>query len=327
MLAPLANNAAACGAVRVDTVRPLSRLGAEVDALLHKRAFEELDRRALEYRKPDALTSDGQAELVGLYDGVSPDSPCSRGPEFDAEFEVHNKLIAEWKKHTRVPETVAIMIAHQEMVYAWGKRGSGYSYTVTPEGRRQYQEHMAIAMSMLKALGPQARKDPFWYAERLTLAVDLGWEPQRFNALFDEAVHAFPDFYAYNSAKARFYSEKWYGSRAELTAFIDEAESSPLNKQGPWIIFARLHYANWPVDVKDRPSPSHMMEGFKNLLARYPDPYNSNRFAEYACTAGNPMVLREQLALIGDKISMTVWRNEPFLNDCRKYAAHAPSEH
>lgn len=56
-----------------------------------------------------------------------------------------------------------------------------------------------------------------------------------------------------------------------------------------------------------RPTLGLVWQGFKNLVVRYPDWYNHNRYAEWACKDNNFDALDEQLAIVGDQMSMAVW--------------------
>lgn len=321
-LSLLASSAVACGATQYDPYRPLTVLEKQIDQLVHKRAYKELDRLALEYRSPDALTSDGQSKLLGLHGALVP-ARCGRAKHYVAsETRLHRKLLGDWKKHSAVPETAGIALATIEWKIGWRKRGNGFADKVTAAGWKGLRHHANLAGAMLDELGPAARKDPTWYEYRLYVGRDQGWGRAQVEALYREAITAFPNYTGLYMFKAENISARWGGSRAQFHAFVDEAERSPANKFGPGILYARLHAAQWSDEIGELPNIDRFRQGFQNLVARYPDVYNNNRLAYFGCKrfGVGVEVLHDQMAIVGDRISLSVWGNKKYAAQCKAYA-------
>jgi hypothetical protein len=317
----LASKAAACGSGQPDPFYPLSVLRQQIETLVHQRAYKELDRLALEYRHSDALTSNGEQKLLALHSALAPMRVCPKGKAAAlAAISRHRKLVIDWQKHSAVPETAGIALARLERAIGWRKRGNGFADTVTPEGWKALHDHANRAADMLDNLGQAGRKDPAWYVERLETGRDQGWERAQVDALYREAIAAFPNYTPLYYFKADFVSARWGGSRDQFHAFVDEAERSPANKHGPGILYTRLQAAYWSDEMRKQPHMDRFRQGFQHLVARYPDVYNNNWLAYFGCKGAGVEVLHDQLAIIGDRISLSVWGNKKYAAACKAFA-------
>jgi hypothetical protein len=320
-LSLLANSAMACPSDQYDPYNPVSVLQKEIDVLLHKRDYKELDRRALAYRSPDALTSDGRAQLMALQTTLVPMPTCGKADTAVlAEERLHRKLVADWQKHSAVPEVAGIALAKLEWIGGWRKRGGGYAASVTPEGWKGFRKQVDLAGGMLDKLGAAARKDPTWYGVRLLVGRDQGWDHAQIDTLYREAITAFPNYTELYFVRSSFSTPRWGGSRAEFNAFVDAAEKSPANKHGPGILFARLHGAEWPTENAEQIDLNVFLAGYKALLKRYPDVYNYNRLALLGCKGAGYRTIRDNMAIVGDKIAMSVWEDKTYRADCLAFA-------
>ena len=64
--------------------------------------------------------------------------------------------------------------------------------------------------------------------------------------------------------------------------------------------------ADWP----------RMRRGFERLTHDYPDRWNINAYAKFACVAGDARTLKQQLAKIGQAPILDLWGSMGFFSQC-----------
>lgn len=314
--------AATATPVRIRYDRPLEKLSADVEALLSKRDFDSLDRLAIEYRSPDALTSDGQPKLNGFYAGVVMQMGCIKLRLPDGAWDTHRKLLSDWASHSPKEVAPKLALAMQEYTFGWQARGSGYAHSVTEEGWRLFRARVENARTKLAKLEKDAANDPEWYAAMLRVGLSQSWSPEKFEAMFKRATAKFPYYQAYYVTKANYYSEKWGGSQGAFKRFLDEAVASTQDRMGQ-AMYARL---NWVVKSDDmfdngRTDWKRMKQGFEDLLKNHNDMWNRNGFARFACMAGDMQTLRAQHQLIRADVMPEAWGGTEM--KCRRLALEA----
>lgn len=308
---------ASCGGG--DDLRPLDALGEQSKALLLDRQFKTLDKMAEDFRAKNALASDGQPKLMGFYAGISKaNSLCRGSTDNEAIWATHRALLIDWSKASPKSVVPKLALAKFESAYGWKARGGGYASTVTEEGWKLFGERTARAQAMLEKLESSAKDDPEWYATTLDVALEKGWNNERFDALYARAVKKFPYYLSYYFTKGAYYSAKWRGSQEKFKAFVEEVVAATEPKLGQ-TMYARL---NWSAQTNamfrnGQADWKRMKIGFEDMLKDYPDAWNRNHYGRFACLAGDFETSRRQIDLVGKKIIMSAWEDdEVFFNAC-----------
>jgi len=309
-----------------DHARPLNVIADQASELLHKRQFKTLDKLAAEFRDKNSLASDGQPRLMGFYSGLAKsDANCRTPNHTEAQWEEHKTLLTEWARVSAQPTVPRLALAELETSYAWRARGSGYANTVTEEGWVLFRKRLANSRAMLENMPPEARNDPDWYSAMLTVALGQGWKPEQFDQLYRQAVGKYPYYFAYYFTKGQFYSAKWHGSQDEFKDFVNESVKATEQKLGQ-TMYARLNWSAYSNTMfqDGQTDWSRMKHGFDKMLADFPDPWNRNNFAKFACIAGDKKTLREQLELIGDHVASAAWIDISYYHSCRRFVGLPP---
>jgi hypothetical protein len=63
-----------------------------------------------------------------------------------------------------------------------------------------------------------------------------------------------------------------------------------------------------------------MKSGFERMISDYPDPWNVNNFAKFACIAGDGATLFRLTERIGDRPIMAAWQSAEYYGQCVSYA-------
>lgn len=288
--------------------RPFQKEVQKIQQLLLSSRFSELENIQAESRNFGAAISDGQQRLAVLYQGIS---GCSQGcvntlpPD---QFEMSYTRLQEWSKE--YPQSIAprVALASYFLGKAWTIRGNGYAGTVDPSAWGTVEANVSEALTRLRDLDQRYRIDPGWYAAMLEVALAQGWPPAKFYSLFDEATKKYPYYMPLYFTGAHYSSPRWYGSISDLGQLVDKSVSNTREK---WAVslYARLNWAlstntmfqdgqaDWP----------KMRAGFQKIVGDYPDAWNVNNFARFACFARDWETLLMLSSTIGSQPISAAW--------------------
>jgi hypothetical protein len=306
MLCVLATGAAA----QSTSPRPLQRATDDHLGLLMSRAYDRLDQAADEARAKDLALSDGQPLLAAIYAGVV---GCGCGNQLNDElWQVRKQRLEEWAKRKPESTTARLALAGFPVKYAWMARGGGYANTVSPEGWELFRARLEEGRKSLLAVNGKARQDAGWYDMMLDVALSQGWPREKYDALFSEAVEKYPYYTPLYFSRMNFYSKRWYGSVEESQRVADEAVARTRGRWGE-ILYARL---NWAMSddmmfATGRTDWPRMKSGFEQLVKDYPDPWNIQNFAKFACVASDVKTLQTLLPKISGGPIVAAWDNNP----------------
>ena len=309
-----------CGGA--DRVRALDVISDEANKALRQRDFAKVDAMAQEFRDKNSLATDGQPKLMGFYSGVSKSSAaCNGSIGTGEEWAADKQLLLDWSRVSPQSVSAKLALALFEVSYGWNARGSGYASTVTDEGWKLFRQRIANARTMLEKLESEVANDPHWFEGMLSIALAQGWERGQFDALYQRAVGKFPYYYAYYFTKGNFYSAQWHGSQADFKQFVEESVQATEKNLGQ-SMYARLNWSaqNGSMFRNGQTDWLRMKQGFEIILKDFPDSWNRNNFAKFACRAGDKKVLLEQLALVGNKIAISAWGSMEYFQNCSKFA-------
>jgi hypothetical protein len=286
-----------------DSPRPLQRVSDEYLALLMKGSYDELERAANEAHKNTSMTSDGQPRLSALYDCVG----CADRLT-DELWKLRRKRLQEWRAHYPASVSAKIALASFSIQYAWFARGFGYANTVSQESWALFKDRIETARKELEGLDEATKRDPGWYAAMLDVALAQGWPSERFDALYEEAVQKHPTFLPIHFTAASYYSPKWHGSMEKLRSVVEHAVEITRPQLGE-TLYARL---NWSASTNEmfengQADWPRMKAGFERMIKDFPDPWNVNNYAKFACLAGDPRTVNRLAATIGDKPIAAAW--------------------
>lgn len=181
-----------------------------------------------------------------------------------------------------------------------------------------------MARENLEAHKSVAAADPHWYKTMLGIARAESWDREQFDALLKEALDQEPLYYQTYFSALEYLLPKWHGDLEEIEAFAQYAirRTSKVEGRG---MYARIYwyasqtqfrnglftnsFINWP----------SMKEGFDDVVAKYPDAWNINNYAKFACLAQDKRRTGELLKRIGSDFVPEAWSPPPLLNNCLEW--------
>lgn len=207
---------------------------------------------------------------------------------------------------------------------AWNIRGGGVSRTVTAQRYEHFREWMGLARDALDRNRAALQDSPMWWAQRITVANELGEGPERLRALFQGGVSRFPDFHPLYWTTVRALTPKWGGSEDALMDLLDTvaAMPEPALKEG---LYARIL---WAAETEDEPlfldprfKKAVWAASFGALVQRWPDTWNRQRLFFTACElADKPLAAAHVESLDRPLEEKQLQRNHSLVEDCRVWA-------
>lgn len=286
--------------------------------------FAELDRLAEVYRSAESRTDSGLWKLTLFYIGLY--VPRASGRYDAAYYEAIEEKYLRWTEQNPHSTVARIGYASTLISHAWTFRGHGPASEVPPEAWAPFREYLAKARLYLLDPGQDWRIDPQWYDVMLVLAKSEGWSPTDFSALVDEATERHPYYYEIYFKAIGYLLPKWYGDRALIEDFAGFAVERTREREGEGM-YARIYWYVSQIQygtelfTDTQVVWSRMAKSIDDVLVRYPDQWNINNFARFACLAGDKEKTRELVARVVGRPMSAVWDDrEPFFERCRSWA-------
>ncbi|HDS0947730.1 TPA: DUF4034 domain-containing protein [Stenotrophomonas maltophilia] len=283
----------------------------QASQLFEKQDFAALERLATRYRQPDQRFGSGVWKLSTYYAGLS--RAFDYGQHDPAYWQAREKSVKAWLQ--RYPQSPAAHLTQARLLShrGWSIRGSGYASTVRQEDWAPFHAYQQQAIDHLQQHKDVASVDPYWYELMEHLAIERSWTPEQFIALHDEGIARYPDYYPLYFAAVRYFAPKWGGDPQSLELYARRVMAmAPPRDQ--YMLYARLYWVAAQNDYQrglfsksavDWPT---MRRGFEDMMARYPDDWNLQAFAYFACLANDREQARVLMAKIEQPI-LAVWRD------------------
>lgn len=300
-----------------------NRYRAEMRGAFEEEKFDQLNRRAREARESQSLFADGGWKISQVYNSLDL-GEVKEGSIWEAD----EKVFQKWAATTPDDPTPWIAMADFYLSYAWLARGGGVANTVSSgqwDGFRSRLEQAQEALKKADELG--GREDPYWYAMMSTLALGQQWPAGQYEALVQEGLWKYPQFWSLACRRAYSLLPRWYGRRGDWERF---AQEETLRNDGLGAeVYARIviyllsFYDN--IFTETDASWPRTREGLDLLMAKYPDDLGIlNQAALLAWMAKDREMARTLLGRMGNSYVKRIWENPEKVILARKWAQSEP---
>jgi len=274
----------------------------KLEKLLREKNYEELEKVAAAWRKPEARMLDGRWNLSVFYNTLAKTTEYT-----DKGFAETRQKLEEWRQKRPHAIEPVILLAKLEGSYAWFARGSGWANTVTEEGWRLMGERLDKAKSLLDSISDRRLECPQWTNAMQTVALGQGWPDGKVKGMLAEATAAWPDYWPYYAAEAHRLLPRWGGAPGEWEKYsrsFPGGLGKELSARIPWSNQWAYHNLFRDADI---PWPQ-MKEGFERMVQRYPESTRTkSAFAVFAGMANDREICKRLLDELGDKVNMEFW--------------------
>jgi len=283
--------------------------------------FAKIEGLLKQYRESRSRTSSGLWHLRAAYGGafiaMTTDTKTEAQWE-DLESKINKSIVS-------APHSASgpIFLATAYYWHGFQHRGLGFADTVTPEGWKQFARYMGLARQTLEVNKATSSVDPTWYETMLKVAQGQSWSQEDVNSLLEEALRKEPLHYGTYFAAVDLLLPMWGGSLEKIEAFADNAVARTNQSEGSGM-YARIF---WYVEqrigstlFKRKSVWPKMKAGFEDLIKKYPDSWNKNAYAKYACQAGDYAVTARFMPEIGNAPILDAWNSQLYFESCKYYS-------
>jgi hypothetical protein len=289
--------------------------------------FVELERTASAYRQEKARTASGLWKLTVFYAGI--DKAMDDFAKEQGDLEAYGLLEEKTKEWiAKYPDSSTGYIAHSMVLVrrAWAHRGNDYASNVSEAEWAWFRKYIAAARANLQEHKKIAAGDPKWYEEMLLIARAENWNQAEFHQLLNEAVDREPVFYQTYFSALQYLLPKWHGSLEEIEDFAQYAVGKTKHLEGQGM-YARIYWyasqTEFENDIfnKSLADWQQMKAGFEDVIGRYPDAWNLNNYARFACMARDKPKTAELLERIGTSAVIEAWPTQSVKDQCANWAS------
>ena len=290
-----------------------------VKTQLEQEHFKVLDDAAAADRFGKTRFPGGGWRLYTFYSAV--ESPRDKAPATEAEWADALDRLKRWSVQRPESVTARVSLAYAYLNYAWQARGAGNDASVTPEGRRLFNERIKLAEEELLGVHPNC---PEWYYVMLQLGRAKGWEAADLADLLQKAAAFEPEFYYSYQEAALGLMPQWRGKEGDVEKFTEASANAAGGKAGDmlyWQIMQSIMSNRELGNILQHLSWSRAMLGYQALVAQYGvTPVRQNQLALMAARFGDYMVADETLTQIGDHWDPATWGTREYFDKIKTWA-------
>jgi hypothetical protein len=291
-------------------------------ALFEDERFAELEALAEDYRAHGSRTSSGLWKIGILHNGIEEVDGKNRDDKYWSALMAKS---ARWI--AAFPQSPTARIAHASFLssHAWAVRGGGWSRDVPKDDWPPFHRLIEQSRSYLLANKEIGKADPQWYQEMLTLARVDGSGDDAFNVLIDEATWKYPDYYPNYFTAIEYLGPRWHGNLAAIEEFANRAVRKTREIEGQGM-YARIYWYVSQMQFGERLFEDtsvvwpKMKRGIDDVLKRYPDQWNINNFAHFACLASDRKETARLTARVTEPIADAWAKDVSLFARCREWA-------
>lgn len=278
--------------------------------------------------------------LVRAFAEASPAQDSSLVAGSAAEFDLKKYQAGQWKgteeKASRWlsmrpgSSLAAVLLSEAHLQHGLVYRGYGPRAGVPPQDLAVFQTKVQQALEVLQTRAAEGAKDPAWYFQMLRIARYQQWEPQRFADLLRRALALDAGQYDIYFAASEMLLPQWGGSMETLEHFASFA-ANHTNASDGQSLYARVYWYILPyfgagLFEATRADWKRMKTAFDDLVKRYPDMWNLNGYAWFACAAGDQAVAKNLFSRIGDEVEPEIWKTRQAYKRCQRWAQQPATE-
>ncbi|WP_171090138.1 hypothetical protein [Usitatibacter rugosus] len=278
--------------------------------------FAKIERMHAEFVRDKVRTTDGIWLAQAVQEGID-------GTLYASDTNVEGYL-RNWEQAVPDSKLLPVVKAMRWQRAAWRARGGGSSAATPEEAQQLFREGLAKAAKALKDSEVVGKETPLWYWTALIVAGSSGASTESFDALFDEAVTRFPTYHTLYYTRVNYLLPQWGGNFKRVDAFVQQSVQRTSASEGSafyaWIYIDVLQKINGDYLEVTAATWPKMKQSFEDLVSRYPDPWNRNLYATFACRARDRETTARLLGTLGKDAQLGAWSPGISTEGCTRFA-------
>jgi hypothetical protein len=299
----------------------------EAARLFERGDFATLEARYMSYVHGKQRTPSGLTYVEAFDDGIDDiiDGPKTATEAYFRQLELLTKV---WAQSHPLSPLAHDLHARALSKRGWYHRGTGMSNTVAPDAWAPFRRYQKQSADYLLGPGKAALQHGIGHSNLISRGLELDWPRDHLAAIAADGLKQNPDADDIHYRLLRGLLPKWGGSAVLVDRYINAVVEKTQAKDGT-LWYSRLYayaanqdfshqlfqdsLAEWP----------KMKRSLEDLVAKYPDPYNTNRFAYFACLAREKETFLSLMDRIGKNFIVDRWGTNPqqTMDSCRRWAS------
>lgn len=288
--------------------KEIDDLSDRANALLAAKDYDNLDALAKKLRDSKESIADGTWMLSMLYDGL-----VLQDKTPDTNWTARLAALNDWINARPDSITARVALANELVSYAWKARGSDYADKVSNASWAIFFQRLNKAVNVLDAARGLKEKCPCWYEVMLETELGLHAVPLEYDATFNAAVKAWPDYTPYYTDRAYYLLPRWYGADGEWERDLKESADKIGGENGD-ALYAQVVWGIHQYSISTNIMKEYQLSwnrvnaGLEVIEKRFPNSLAvKNEGARLAVVAGDEQAARKFFDQTHGEIDLACW--------------------
>ena len=307
--------------VETPETKEQNQIKGQASTLLSSKDYKGLEDLAGKYRASKECYADGLWKLTYVYIGIEPSDDAS-----ESEWATRQSQVNDWIREQNESITARVAKARLLIGYAWKIRGSGWANSVKETEWKKFHERLQQAVHVLEESRALKEKCPVYWSSLQRAALGLQTDKVEFEAVFNQAIKEYPDYWFYYQARTTFLLPRWYGAPGEWEKDLGISADRIGSENGD-MLYAQVVWASnlygGGIDIFEghRISWGRVDKGFEVILKQFPDSLAAkNERAYLAAQAGEKEKARNYFLLTKGQADLTAWEDKEAFDNFIKWA-------
>jgi hypothetical protein len=291
------------------------------DALIASKDFDKLDALAEDFRNSQASYAHGFWKLSYFYEGLN----FPAGEATDSEWTNHLAILKDWVQAKPDSITARVALANGMIGYAWQARSHDYADKVKDEAWKLFFQRLNQAVIVLNGAKNLKEKCPYWWSALLRAELGLQTERPEYDATFNAAIQAWPNYTPFYFHRSNFLLPRWYGSDGELQKDLEQSANKIGGEAGDMIYAQVIWNLTGMVFSKNPFEEYHFSweranKGLEVIKKRYPSSLAAkNEAAHMAASAGDLSAAKKYFEQTDGQIDISCWSSTNAFVQCAQF--------
>jgi len=300
----------------------MDAIADQARALFQAKDFVKLDAYFQKLRNSKEQFANGSWKFRFAYCGICPAETAS-----ETDWEVHFAKLQEWTNAQPFSVSARVAMADAFVSYAWKARGSGWANDVSQIGWILFNSRLTEASRILVQARSLKERCPYMWSVMFRTELGLSTDRKIFDANFQRAVAAWPNYTPFYQGRAWYFLPRWNGENGEWEADLGKSADALGGDEGD-ILYAReawaMHQSRLFSNIFNDTNISwpRVNKGLAALEKQFPNSLQTlSEHAYLAALAEDAATTHKYLTLIQGNVDLTIWGTRDTFLHCANWSS------
>jgi hypothetical protein len=289
----------------------INDISNQAAALLSAKDYDKLDELAKKYRDSRESYADGTWKLFNVYNGLNLSVKAS-----DAEWTDHFSILRDWINARPNSITARVAMSQELVNFAWKARGGDYANTVSDENWKLFFQRLNEAVDVLNAAKILKEQCPYMWSVLLQAELGLQVDRSKYDATFNAATKAWPDYTPYYFRRVTYLMPRWNGTAGELENDLGKSADKIGGEDGDMLYaqvvwYAHQWFSSTNIFKEYNLSWNRVNTGLEIIEKHFPDSLAvKNEAARLAVLASDEQSAKKYFDQTQGKVDLDCWESQ-----------------